>query len=86
MQVMSLSYSADTTGTKGGSITVDQSSGKASYRPPSHFYGQDSFTFKTNDGNLDSNSGKILVNIKDRAPIVSLDIYPRLKMYQLLSF
>ena len=46
-----------------GKITLD--SDKVTYNPTTGYFGSDSFTFKANDGNLDSENSQMIADIPD---------------------
>jgi len=46
-----------------GSVTLDASSGKFTYAPDHDYAGGDSFTFKVNDGTVDSNTATVSVAV-----------------------
>ena len=53
--------------------TLSGSAPNLTYTPTSNYHGADSFTFKANDGSLDSNTAtvSITVNFVDQAPVAS---------------
>jgi VCBS repeat-containing protein len=51
-----------------GTVTMD-ADGSYSYKPKSGFSGTDSFTFKANDGSLDSAPATIAVTVTEHAPV-----------------
>ena len=58
-----LTYSIVGHGTKGNVSLINAATGAYSYTPNANATGSDSFTFKTNDGLLDSNTATVTVNI-----------------------
>lgn len=59
-----------------GTLTQFRSDGTFSYQPQTGFVGTDSFTYKTNDGALDSpTAGKVTITVDDQAPIAIADAY-----------
>jgi VCBS repeat-containing protein len=50
-----------------GSVTVN-ANGSFSYTPAANYVGPDSFTFKANDGSLDSNAATVGLTIVDNSP------------------
>ncbi|MCU7918813.1 MAG: tandem-95 repeat protein [Candidatus Thiodiazotropha sp. (ex Epidulcina cf. delphinae)] len=59
----SLTYSLESSGTSGTATITNTSSGIFTYVPNSGAVGNDSFTFKVNDGELDSNTATVSVVI-----------------------
>src|SRR5207244_1217622 len=59
-----------------GTLTLN-SNGSFSYSPDANYNGPDSFTYKANDGSLDSNTAtvSITVNAVNDAPLVVNDNY-----------
>ena len=56
--------------TKGGTVTNFKNNGQLTYIPKRNYAGTDSFTFKANDGKVDSsNTGRITINILDHPPV-----------------
>ena len=53
-----------------GTVTV-ASSGAFTYTPTTNYVGSDSFTFKANDGALDSNTATVNISISNTAPVAS---------------
>jgi len=45
--------------------------GSFSYTPDNGFSGHDSFIFKANDGNFDSNNGTVTLRVDNQAPVAS---------------
>ena len=68
-----LVYSITTNGSKGQVTITNSSTGDYIYVPDSDATGIDSFSFKANDGNLDSNIASVTVNIAtvNDAPVAS---------------
>ena len=58
-----LTYSIDDNGSKGTAVVTNASTGAFSYTPNPGVTGSDSFTFKANDGLLDSNVATVNVTI-----------------------
>jgi hypothetical protein len=58
-----LTYTLVTTGTKGTAVLTDPTTGACTYTPRPNANGQDSFTFRANDGKLNSQIAIITVNI-----------------------
>ncbi|MCC7573437.1 MAG: tandem-95 repeat protein, partial [Candidatus Methanofastidiosum sp.] len=60
-----------------GVTDLNTSSGNFTYNPTSNYFGGDSFTFKVNDGAVDSNVStvSITVNAENDAPTASNDAY-----------
>lgn len=58
------------TGPTGGTVSVATNGGFA-YDPRADFSGQDSFTFRANDGTADSNTGTVTINVAaaNQAPV-----------------
>ncbi|MCK5438268.1 MAG: PKD domain-containing protein, partial [Desulfobulbaceae bacterium] len=69
----SLIYSITTNGSKGQVTITNSSTGDYIYVPDSDATGIDSFSFKANDGNLDSNIASVTINIApvNDAPVAS---------------
>jgi streptogramin lyase len=59
-----LTYSIVTNGTKGTAVVLDAAAGTFTYTPLPGRMGADTFTFKANDGALDSNVATVTVNIR----------------------
>ncbi|MEE9352662.1 MAG: zinc-dependent metalloprotease family protein [Thiotrichaceae bacterium] len=59
----SMTYSIMTNGAKGNAVIVNAATGAYTYTPASGQSGQDSFTFKANDGTTDSNTATITITI-----------------------
>jgi VCBS repeat-containing protein len=57
-----------------GTLTFN-SDGTLTYIPDLHFVGTDSFQYKTNDGELDSNTATVYLNVTNAAPIANSDMY-----------
>ncbi len=60
-----LTYVIVTNGSKGTASITDQATGAYIYTPGPHETGADSFTFKVNDGTVDSNTATVTVTIVD---------------------
>jgi len=58
-----LNYSIVTNGSKGTAVITNTTTGTYRYTPNPDAIGTDSFTFKVNDGQVDSNTATITVNI-----------------------
>ena len=63
-----LTYSIVTNPTKG---SIDLSSNNATYTPSTNAYDSDSFTYKANDGELNSNIATVYITLPN-APVVFL--------------
>ena len=63
-------------GPANGSLTLN-ADGSFTYTPDANFYGQDSFTYKTNDGTADGNSETVTINVNpvNDAPVTNADSY-----------
>lgn len=57
-----------------GALTFN-SDGTFTYTPNSHFVGCDSFTYKVNDGLLDSNVSTVNINVTNHAPLAADDAF-----------
>jgi hypothetical protein len=68
-----LTYSIVTNGGKGSAVITNAATGAYTYTPTANAIGGDSFTFKVNDGQVDSGFATITVNIAavNDAPIVN---------------
>jgi len=68
-----ISYSIVSQGTKGTVSLTDASTGAYTYTPNPNVFGTDSFTFKVNDGIMDSNIGTIVVTVNSTniAPVAN---------------
>jgi len=73
----SLTFSIVANPGHGGISDLNTSSGDFTYTPTSGYFGGDSFTFKVNDGTVDSNVStvSITVNAENDAPTASNDTY-----------
>lgn len=60
---MSLTYSVAANASHGTVHITDPATGAYTYTPEANYSGPDSFTFKANDGSLDSNTATITVNV-----------------------
>ncbi len=58
-----LSYTIVTNGTKGSAVITNAATGAYTYTPNANANGADSFTFKANDGSVDSNIATVNVTI-----------------------
>ncbi|KPA10281.1 hypothetical protein MHK_009516, partial [Candidatus Magnetomorum sp. HK-1] len=69
----SLTYSLVSNPTKGSITIINASSGACLYTPNADEFGEDTFTFKVNDGQFDSSAATITVNISstDDAPVIT---------------
>jgi hypothetical protein len=54
----------------GHGILVVDAAGTFTYTPNEHFHGDDSFTFRANDGSLDSNLARVTITVRDVTPPV----------------
>jgi len=65
-----LTYSIVTNGTKGSAAITNPATGAFTYTPNTNATGSDSFTFKVNDGKLDSNTAtvSVTINVVNAAP------------------
>jgi len=68
-----LSYIIVSNGTKGTAVVTDVNTGAYSYTPNANANGADSFTFKVNDGYVDSNTATITVTIDSVNDIPAAD-------------
>ncbi|GAB0058685.1 hypothetical protein SIID45300_03039 [Candidatus Magnetaquicoccaceae bacterium FCR-1] len=59
-----LTYAVVANGTKGTAVVTNAATGAYTYTPKADVNGSDSFTFKVNDGKLDSNPATITVTIQ----------------------
>lgn len=59
-----LDYSL-TTQEMNGSVVINQNTGSFVYTPNNNFIGNDSFTYRVNDGQLNSNISTVIVNVID---------------------
>ncbi len=64
-QDLDLTYSIVTQPTKGTLTLVNSATGKISYRPNTNYVGADSFTFKANNGTVDSNIATVTINVEE---------------------
>ena len=64
-----LTYSIVSNGSKGSATITNQATGEYTYTPQADVTGNDSFTYKVNDGALDSNIATINVTISDEETI-----------------
>lgn len=67
----SLTYTIVTQPSHGAVTISDASTGAFTYTPSLGYSGSDSFTFKANDGYLDSNTATESITITDQAPVAS---------------
>ena len=67
----SLTYAIVTQPSHGTLSLTDTSTGAFTYTPASGFSGSDSFSFKVNDGYLDSNTATDTITITDQAPVAT---------------
>ncbi|MGC5326281.1 Ig-like domain-containing protein [Brevibacillus sp. SYSU BS000544] len=63
-----LTYSIDTTGTNGTVSLGNSSTGAFTYTPKTGQTGTDTFTFKVNDGKVDSNTATVTISITSTPP------------------
>jgi uncharacterized repeat protein (TIGR03803 family) len=68
-----LTYSIVTNGTKGTAVITNATTGAYTYTPQASASGTDTFTFKANDGSLDSNAAAITITIEGNSPPVASD-------------
>ena len=63
-------------GTSNGSLTLN-ADGSFTYTPNANFNGSDSFTYKANDGNLDSNVATVTITVNpvNDTPVADDDAY-----------
>lgn len=59
-----LTYSIVANGERGTAVITDAADGQFTYTPNANFNGQDSFTFKVNNGSADSNTATMAVTIR----------------------
>ena len=71
----SLVYSIVTAASNGFVNITDSSTGTYTYTPTTNYTGSDSFTFKVNDGTIDSNPGTITVTISPYREIEVMSRY-----------
>ncbi|TXK83539.1 S-layer homology domain-containing protein [Paenibacillus sp. N3.4] len=62
-----LSYSIVTNGTKGTAVVTNSATGSFTYTPNPGATGTDTFTFKANDGKMESNLASVTINIAANA-------------------
>ena len=62
-----LTYSIVTEPSRGTLTNIDSASGKLTYTPNKDQSGEDSFSYKGNDGKVDSNIAVVKINIKKTA-------------------
>ena len=62
------------TGPSNGSLTL-RSDGSFTYTPNADYIGTDSFTYKVNDGLLDSNTETVTIDVINNAPVANNDSY-----------
>lgn len=71
----SLTYTLVRNGSQGSATISDPASGAFSYTPHYGARGSDSFTFRVNDGSVDSNLAEVIVNIENSPPVAqNLDL------------
>ena len=58
-----LTFSIIANGTRGTALITDAATGAFTYTPNANANGADSFTFKVNDGHLDSNVATVLISV-----------------------
>src|SRR5262249_7609817 len=61
-------------GPSNGTVALDPD-GSFDYTPNYHFVGTDTFTYKANDGLVDSNGATVTVNVVNNAPITAAQAY-----------
>ena len=66
-----LAYSIVSNGSKGSAVVTNAATGAFTYTPLAGMTGADTFTFKANDGALDSNVATMTVQIGPLAPVIS---------------
>ncbi len=74
-----LTFAVVTNPTHGTLSNLNSSTGSVDYTPTNNYNGSDSFTFKTNDGSLDSTSGTVSItvnSINDNPIINSVSVTP----------
>ncbi|SFT04841.1 CehA/McbA family metallohydrolase [Paenibacillus sp. BC26] len=59
-----LTYTIVTNGEKGSAVIADPATGSFTYTPQAGVSGTDHFTFKVNDGHMDSNTATVTITIK----------------------
>ena len=64
--------------TSNGSVTLN-SNGSFTYTPNANFIGSDSFTFKANDGEADSNTSRVNINVTDGSKTVDSNVDAAMK-------
>ena len=64
-------------GPQHGTLTFDASGRVATYTPAAGYVGPDNFTFKANDGLLDSNVATVAINYRARAAASPTHLWPR---------
>src|SRR5439155_16773950 len=57
-----------------GSVALN-ANGSFTYTPAAGYTGSDSFTYKANDGQLDSNVATVSLTVSDDAPVAANDSY-----------
>src|SRR5207249_8466654 len=62
-----LSYSVVANPTHGTLTSFNSSTGAFSYTPAADYHGPDSFTFKANDGTVDSNTATVSITVTARS-------------------
>ncbi|MHB9022786.1 MAG: Ig-like domain-containing protein [Armatimonadota bacterium] len=70
-----LTYSIVANGAKGTAVITDSSTGAYTYTPTSGQWGTDTFTFKVNDGTVDSNTATITVTITPNPVTANLTLW-----------
>lgn len=73
------------TGVSNGSLQLDPN-GSFTYTPDKNFYGTDQFTYKANDGELDSSPATVTihVNLMNQKPIAEADFYRTIENVELI--
>ena len=67
-----LTYSIVSNGTKGSAALTSTTTGTFTYTPNLNQNGSDSFTFKVNDGTIDSNAAAVSVLVKDGTTVAAI--------------
>jgi len=67
----SLAFSIVSNGSKGSAVITNASTGAFTYTPLAGVTGDDTFTFKANDGSADSNVATFTIHINPVAPVIT---------------